>query len=170
MRKLKQPFMVEFSGTPEAGKSTAILSVSNMLKTIGYKTMILKESAESLPDEFKKGTFEANWGIIDSKFYAWKFLKEEKCSVEQFNEFQRTCLKKINPDLFLGLLVSPKTSIKRRGGEGRLVNEQYVKEYNKFFINFFETIEVNKKLIKTDNISIVDMNNMIYSTILNELP
>ena len=30
-------------------------------------------------------------GIIDSKFYAWKFLKEEKCSVEQFNEFQRTC-------------------------------------------------------------------------------
>ncbi len=190
MRQLKQPFMLEFSGTPEAGKSTAILSVSNMLKTIGYKTMILKESAESLPDEFKKGTFEANlWmhfitqaGIlkaqhslvdivlIDSKFYAWKFLKEEKCSVEQFNEFQRTCLKKINPDLFLGLLVSPKTSIKRRGGEGRLVNEQYVKEYNKFFINFFETIEVNKKLIKTDNISIVDMNNMIYSTILNELP
>lgn len=50
MRQLKQPFMVEFSGTPEAGKSTAILSVSNMLKTIGYKTMILKESAESLPD------------------------------------------------------------------------------------------------------------------------
>lgn len=54
MRQLKQPFMVEFSGTPEAGKSTAILSVSNMLKTIGYKTMILKESAESLPDEFKR--------------------------------------------------------------------------------------------------------------------
>ena len=25
MRQLKQPFMVEFSGTPEAGKSTAIL-------------------------------------------------------------------------------------------------------------------------------------------------
>ena len=134
MRQLKQPFMVEFSGTPEAGKSTAILSVSNMLKTIGYKTMILKESAESLPDEFKKGTFEANlWmhfitqagilkaqhslvdivlidrGIIDSKFYAWKFLKEEKCSVEQFNEFQRTCLKKINPDLLKNVWVVSNT-------------------------------------------------------------
>ena len=144
----KKPFMVEFTGTPEAGKITAIKVVSNMLENAGHSVMILEESAEKLPKEIPKGTFDANlWmhfitqagilkaqhslvdivlidrGIIDSKFYAWKFLKEEKCSVEQFNEFQRTCLKKINPDLFLGLLVSPKTSIKRRGGEGRLVNE-----------------------------------------------
>ena len=148
MRKSEKPFMIEFSGTPEAGKTTAINAVVNMLERDGYKTIILEESAGKLPVEIPKGIFDANlWmhfitqagilkaqhslvdivlidrGIIDSKFYAWKFLKEEKCSVEQFNEFQRTCLKKINPDLFLGLLVSPKTSIKRRGGEGRLVNE-----------------------------------------------
>lgn len=185
-----RPFMVEFSGTPEAGKSTAIASVAKMLETAGYKVMILKESAESLPEEFQKGTFEANlWmhfitqagilkarnsnadivlidrGIIDSEFFAWKFLKEGKCSAEQFSEFQRTCLKGISPDLFLGFSVSPDTSIKRRGGEGRLVNKEYVKSYNRFFMDFFATIDVRKKMIYTDEIDISEMNNLIFSII-----
>ena len=104
MRQLK-PFMVEFSGTPEAGKSTAIALLVKMLEDKGYRTMILKESAEVLPNELEKGTFEGNlWmhlitqagilkaehadvdivlidrGIVDSKFYAWKYFKEKKCS------------------------------------------------------------------------------------------
>lgn len=94
MRKSERPFMVEFSGTPEAGKTTSILTVSKMLENAGYTTEILRESAESLPDEIPKGTFHANmWmhfitqagilkatyskadvvlidrGIIDSQFY-----------------------------------------------------------------------------------------------------
>ena len=101
MRQLK-PFMVEFSGTPEAGKSTAIALLVKMLEDKGYRTMILKESAEVLPNELEKGTFEGNlWmhlitqagilkaehadvdivlidrGIVDSKFYAWKYFKEK---------------------------------------------------------------------------------------------
>lgn len=147
MRQLK-PFMVEFSGTPEAGKTTAIMLVAKMLENKGYKTMILEESAESLPREFTKGTFEANlWlhlitqagilkaqysdtdivlidrGIIDSKFYAWKFIEEGKCSAEQFSEFQKTCLSKITPDLLISVFVLPETAIQRRGGEGRLVTK-----------------------------------------------
>ena len=39
--------MVEFSGTPEAGKTTAINAVVNMLERDGYKTIILEESAEN---------------------------------------------------------------------------------------------------------------------------
>lgn len=42
MRQLK-PFMVEFSGTPEVGKSTAIALLVKMLEDKGYRTMILKE-------------------------------------------------------------------------------------------------------------------------------
>ena len=53
MRQLK-PFMVEFSGTPEAGKSTAIALLVKMLEDKGYRTMILKESAEVLPNELKE--------------------------------------------------------------------------------------------------------------------
>lgn len=54
MRKSEKPFMVEFSGTPEAGKTTAINAVVNMLERDGYKTIILEESAGKLPVEIPK--------------------------------------------------------------------------------------------------------------------
>lgn len=96
---MRKPFMVEFTGTPEAGKTTSIGNVANNLKSMGYKVAILKESAEKLPKEIPKGSWEANlWmhyqtqagllrakfmeadivlidrGLIDSKFYGKKFL------------------------------------------------------------------------------------------------
>lgn len=188
-------FMVEFSGTPEAGKSTAITSVAKMLENNGYKILILKESAESLPSEIPKGTFEANlWmhfitqagiikakntnvdivlidrGIIDSKFYAWKYFEEGKCTLKQYREFQATCLKRICPDLLLGFSVLPEVAIKRRGGEGRLVNRTYLEEYNRLFIEFFDGVKIKKQLIKTDEMTILQMNNLIYSIILSAIP
>lgn len=190
----KKSFMVEFSGTPEAGKSTAIKNASIILENSGYKTMILKESAESLPEEIPKGTFEANlWmhfitqagilkaehtnadivlidrGIIDSKFYGWKYLKEQKCSLKQYNEFLECCLKRINPDLFLAFSVSPNTAMLRRGGEGRLINRQYLEKYNQLFMIFFEDINVKKKLIKTDDLEIWQMSNLVANIILNAI-
>lgn len=113
MRQLK-PFMVEFSGTPEAGKTTAIMLVAKMLENKGYKTMILEESAESLPREFTKGTFEANlWmhlitqagilkaqysdtdivlidrGIIDSKFMRGNLLRRENVQQNNLVSFRK---------------------------------------------------------------------------------
>ena len=64
MRKSERPFMVEFSGTPEAGKTTSILTVSKMLENAGYTTEILRESAESLPDEIPKGTFPKGHSML----------------------------------------------------------------------------------------------------------
>ena len=193
MRQLK-PFMVEFSGTPEAGKSTAIALLVKMLEDKGYRTMILKESAEDLPNEFEKGTFEGNlWihlitqagilkaehadvdivlidrGIVDSKFYAWKYFKEKKCSAEQFNEFQRTCLNRMTPDLFLGIFVSPETAIKRRGGEGRLVTRKYLEDYNRLFMEFWVTIPTKKKTIKSDELAALELSNIIFDNILSEI-
>ena len=74
--------------------------------------MILEESAEKLPNEIPKGTFDANlWmhfvtqagifkatysqaevvlidrGIIDSKFYAWKFFYEKKSKLRRIQVF-----------------------------------------------------------------------------------
>ena len=90
----RKPFMVEFSGTPEAGKTTTINTVANIMRNANYRVIVLRESAESLPDEIAKGTFQANmWmhfitqagllkavhadadialidrGIVDSEFY-----------------------------------------------------------------------------------------------------
>lgn len=193
MRQLK-PFMVEFSGTPEAGKSTAIALLVKMLEDKGYRTMILKESAGVLPNEFEKGTFEGNlWmhlitqagilkaehadvdivlidrGIVDSKFYAWKYFKEKKCSAKQFNEFQRTCLNRMTPDLFLGIFVSPETAIKRRGGEGRLVTRKYLEDYNRLFMEFWVTIPTKKKTIKSDELTALELSNIIFDNILSEI-
>lgn len=33
---MRKPFMVEFSGTPEAGKTTAIKNIANKLVSKGY--------------------------------------------------------------------------------------------------------------------------------------
>ena len=46
---MRKPFMVEFTGTPEAGKTTTIKNVANKLTNMGYRVSILQESAEKLP-------------------------------------------------------------------------------------------------------------------------
>lgn len=189
-----KPFMVEFSGTPEAGKTTTIGTVANMLRGKNYNVMVLRESAESLPNEIEKGTFDANmWmhfvtqagilkaihsqadivlidrGLIDSMFYGWKFLKEKKCKVNNYNEFRNTFVKKLEPDLFIALMVEPEVAIKRRGGEGRLVNKEYIETYNEDFIEFIKHIKFDKECIKTDDMDIYEMNQKIYSVVLKYL-
>ena len=70
------------------------------------------------------------------------------------------------PDLLIALMVSPELSIKRRGGEGRLVNTEYVRNYNKLFLDFYDKIKMRKELIITDKLNIYEMNCVIYDTIL----
>lgn len=185
----KKPFMVEFTGTPEAGKTTAIKVVSNMLENAGHSVMILEESAEKLPKEIPKGTFDANlWmhfitqagvlkatysqaeivlidrGIIDSKFF-----HENEASVKEYEYFKKTCLSEVNPDLLLGLIVSPSTALKRRGAEGKIVKEEYIKKYNKYFCDFFNDTTLRKSLIRTDELQISEMNELIYKIISDAL-
>ena len=57
---MRKPFMVEFSGTPEAGKTTTIRTVANMLRAKEYTVEVLTESAEILPNEITKGSWDAN--------------------------------------------------------------------------------------------------------------
>ena len=192
---MSRPFMVEFSGTPEAGKTTTINAVADMLRKNDYKTIILKESAESLPSEIPKGTFDANmWmhfitqsglisalyskadivlidrGIIDSEFYGQKFLNDGLCTKAKYDEFKKMFLQHLKPNLFIALMVTPEESVKRRGGEGRLVNKEYIQNYNEAYLKFFETIIVNKHLIMTDNIELYEVCKTVLNIILKNLP
>ncbi len=192
---MSRPFMVEFSGTPEAGKTTTINAVADMLRKNVYKTIILKESAESLPSEIPKGTFDANmWmhfitqsglisalyskadivlidrGIIDSEFYGQKFLNDGLCTKAKYDEFKKMFLQHLKPNLFIALMVTPEESVKRRGGEGRLVNKEYIQNYNEAYLKFFETIIVNKHLIMTDNIELYEVCKTVLNIILKNLP
>ena len=47
------PLVVEFLGTPEAGKTTTIHRLEKVLSN-KYRTLINQESAELLPTVFKK--------------------------------------------------------------------------------------------------------------------
>lgn len=74
---MRTPFVIEFTGTPEAGKTTSITNVSNALLSMGYKVSVLRESAEKLPKEIPKGIWDANlWmnhqtqaGLIRAKYF-----------------------------------------------------------------------------------------------------
>ena len=192
---ISKPFMVEFSGTPEAGKTTTIMKLADMLRNRNYKVMTLKESAESLPAEIPKGTFDANmWmhlitqagvlkaiysdadivlidrGVIDSEFYGEKYLAEKGCTKKQYAEFKRMFLKSLKPDLFIALMVTPEEAIKRRGGEGRLVNKKYIQTYNKLYLEFFGTVEVAKNMLITDKMTSCEMSHEILNIILKHLP
>lgn len=188
----RKPFMVEFSGTPEAGKTTTINTVANIMRNANYRVIVLRESAESLPDEIAKGTFQANmWmhfitqagllkavhadadialidrGIVDSEFYGQKFLLEGGCSKEEYEEFERTFLQCLKPDLFITLMVTPEEAIKRRGGEGRLVNREYVRKYNEAYLKYFKKVQYPKELINTEMKEPSEVSKQVSNIILN---
>ncbi len=188
----RKPFMVEFSGTPEAGKTTTINTVANIMRNANYRVIVLRESAESLPDEIAKGTFQANmWmhfitqagllkavyadadialidrGIVDSEFYGQKFLSEGGCSKDEYEEFERTFLQCLKPDLFITLMVTPEEAIKRRGGEGRLVNREYVRKYNEAYLKYFRTVQYPKELINTEMKEPSEVSKQVSDIILN---
>lgn len=188
----RKPFMVEFSGTPEAGKTTTINTVANIMRNANYRVIVLRESAESLPDEIAKGTFQSNmWmhfitqagllkavhadadialidrGIVDSEFYGQKFLLEGGCSKEEYEEFERTFLQCLKPDLFITLMVTPEEAIKRRGGEGRLVNREYVRKYNEAYLKYFRKVQYPKELINTEMKEPSEVSKQVSDIILN---
>ena len=155
---MRKPFMVEFTGTPEAGKTTVITNVSNQLTALGYRVFVLKESAEKLPRQIPKGTWDANlWmhyqtmsgllkakyinadivlidrGLVDSNFYGKRFLWNNLCTKEKYEKFRNQFIDELFPDFLVALIVSPDIALKRRGGKGTLVNEEYIKKYNELF-------------------------------------
>ena len=74
-------------------------------------------------------------------------------------------LDNIEPNLFLGIVVLPDTALERRGGAGRLVNEEYVKRYNDFFLTYFTELDITKELISTDELDKSQMSVIIFNTI-----
>lgn len=187
--------MVEFTGTPEAGKTTAVRNVANKLLNMGYQVAILQESAENLPQEIPKGSWDANlWmhyqtqagllkakyfqtdivlidrGLIDSNFYGKKFYWEKVCTKEEYEKFRNQFIDELFPDFLIALTVSPEISVQRRGGEGHLVNQEYIRKYNELFVRYFNEVDCSKVLIDTEKLDVYEMNNKIFEIISKNLP
>lgn len=166
-----RPFVVEFTGTPEAGKTTSIRKVIPFITDkLHCKIAVIQESAELLPSKFTKGSFEANvWmsqktivtlissiqdtsndiiiadrGTIDIHFFGYKFYQQHLCSEEEYRNYMNLySYSRAPPDLCISLITTPEEAIRRRGGEGRLVTLDWVRFYNTFFEEFMSRFQRN---------------------------
>lgn len=190
----KKPFIVEFTGTPEAGKTTVINILFEDLKKLGYKVKLYPESAEITPKEFPKGCLEAKlWMNFDT---AKNILEAQYLSNYDIVLFDRGVFDRIfwiyldsvyNPeaavknsifnnifneypsDLLVAFYVSIDEAIKRRGGEGRLVTKEFIKNYNILFQTFISTLKTNKCVVNTTDKTIEEVVKFATNSILENL-
>lgn len=191
---LRKPFIVEFTGTPEAGKTTVIKHLHKRLIDLGYKVKVYPESAEYSTSFFPKGCIEAKlWinfditkhvleapfqsdydiilfdrGAIDNIF--WMYLD----SVYNPNVASKSCVLKdiltdYYPDFLITLNISVEETIKRRGGEGRLVTKEFVTIYNRLFKCFIDSLQISKLNISTENKSIEEVVKITENSILENI-
>lgn len=163
------PFMIEFLGTPEAGKTTTIHRLEEEVAK-KYKTSIIKESAEIVPASFPKRSLEAHFwmrlttakgilekqfsndseillidrGLIDTLFWDYYYgaigqLTPDKVTYAD-NFFQSIGIK--FPDKVVFLSTTPEEAIRRRGGEGRIVTLDFLKRFNSLLDCFINTLSV----------------------------
>ncbi len=175
-----RPYVVEFLGTPEAGKTTSIHKIAPILKEHGLNVSIVQESAEVIPKHIPKGSYDSNlWmhlhtleniisvkymgdfdiilvyrGYIDNHFWMYKLFHERKCSLEQYcSMLELHFVQEIVPDLLIALTVKGNESVSRRGGEGKLVTRSYIESYNQKFDEFYKLISIPKLKMDTTNIT-----------------
>lgn len=64
--QLRRPILIEFCGTPKAGKSTCISSLNIFLKRNGFKTSVLTERASICPVDTKTHPFFNTWTLCSA--------------------------------------------------------------------------------------------------------
>lgn len=192
------PFMVEFTGSPEAGKTTCINTLLQRFSDCGLKVKYIQESAEIIScSSIPKKSFDAHIsmrllsiinilkakyenydlvlidrGLIDGIFYTIKFLAD---NTDNYDECSRLinlldCLKSsISPDLLVIFKVSPEISIKRKGHEGTIVNLSFCKEYNRLLDSFLTSLESPYTVVDTSNLSKEEVSNIVFNKITDKL-
>lgn len=190
----KKPFIVEFTGTPEAGKTTVINIIFEDLKKLGYKAKLYPESAEITPKEFPKGCLEAKlWmnfdtakNILEAQYLSkydivlfdrgafdrifWIYLDSVyNPEIAVKNSVFNNLFKEYPSDLLVAFYVSIDEAIRRRGGEGRLVTKDFIYNYNTLFQTFISTLETNKFVLNTTDKTIEEVVELVENSILENL-
>jgi len=63
---LRRPLLIEFCGTPKAGKTTTINALNIFLKRNGFKTVVINEMAAVCPIHPKTNFFFNSWTLFES--------------------------------------------------------------------------------------------------------
>lgn len=191
---VRKPYIVEFTGTPEAGKTTVINILFEKLKKMGYNVKLYQESAEIIPKEFPKGSLEAKlWMNFETAKHILEaqYLLEYDIILFDRGAFDRifwTYLDSVNnleigykvsildeffkehPSNFLmAFCVSIDEAIRRRGGEGRVVTKEFLANYNTLFQNFLDTLETSKFIVNTTDKTIKEVVEIVTNAILENI-
>lgn len=190
------PFMVEFTGTPEAGKTTCIQDVSRMLEADNLKVAYIHESAEDIPKSLDRMSFDLHLymrlntvmsiirnsheiecdvllidrGILDGIFFTKKLLEDKPYLKQECNGLI-TMLESLDfllPSVSLLLSCSPEVAIKRKGGEGRIVTREFIENYNKLLQNTRFSPQVICYRIDTSYLTTTETADKVYNIISSE--
>lgn len=173
--------LIEVSGTPDAGKTTAINMVKKYLVSRNFPVIVIGEAGgENLPPKSSRKSLLFNiWvgtnvaksilstkqkcknneiiivdrGLIDYQFWVYYYLKKGKCSRSEAENA-------LNMDIFTDkkllpdLFIGMTTSVEEAIKRSKSKNNTVSLEFhNKTFVDFFENVKVPKHLLDTTYLS-----------------
>ena len=176
--------IIEFTGTPDAGKTTVITSVKKVLEEKKNKVILLGEAnGLELPPQELRGTLGYNeWvgenacngilnaleqnpdvilvdrGIIDFRFWNFLYQKGGKATEEEVKALQIKELfqdKRLIPDLLVAVTVSIDEAIKRNPKLSS--KREWVENHNSLFEEFYSSYRGTKSSLDTTTLSIEEV-------------
>ena len=182
---MNKPFLVEFTGTPEAGKTSTIIALNEILKSEGLKIGIVQEAASRIYENLPRGTnnysiwtfvttvkeiveqMNKNYdivlvdrGVLDRTFWNLFSYNKKDLSLHEKqirDEFMLSDFIPYKSDLLFAFKIPSDESIKRKGKEGSWVNKGNIDLYNYTLEQFISNF---KKLNVKTKLSIIDTYNV----------
>ena len=172
--------LIEFTGTPDAGKTTVISKIKEVLEERNNKVILLGEAngLELPPQNLRDSLAYNEWvgenackgilkaleenpdiilvdrGIIDFRFWNYLYQRNGKATEEEVKELQAKELfqdKRLIPDLLVAVTVSIDEAINRNR---KLVNKRnWVENHNLLFEEFYSSYRGTKVSLDTTRLS-----------------
>lgn len=201
---IRKPLIIEFTGTPNSGKTTLLKILPGVFSTMGISVEVMQEDAEIVPKTIPKKTWIRNmWitlgqlqslleasistsdiifldrGYFDALFWAKFLLVQGVCSQREsdsllriLNEMNQTF--QIKPDVLFLFDVSIEESLKRRATQSNeevtMSTDSFLQLYKNQLSEFASTVSVPTFSFDTTDLSIIQMQEIVVSKVLELLP
>lgn len=189
--------LIEFSGTPDAGKTTLINSLyermqslginvirlgeangaelppKNLRGSLGYNEWVGKSACDGIIEAFsqKPDLILADRGFVDFRFWNYFYQSIGKATAQEVKDLQSKPQfqnKLLVPDLFVAVTVSLEEAFRRHPALSR--KQDWVQEHNNLFEKFYDSYKGNKTKIDTSNLSKEELLNNSVEMVLSTFP
>lgn len=168
-------FIVEIAGTPDAGKTTALVTLNSILNAEGVSTSLIEETrGKNIFPQEQRGTLKYNIdvatitcnkiikrletikegivlidkGYVDYLFWIEYYFYLKKCTRQEADIAKKLPQFQntlLIPNLFIGMSVSPEESMRRRGKSAMDTYNVKRIEHNIVFKDFFNSYNLSAK-------------------------